>query len=354
MTMLVSIVLINFNGLRDLPDCLDSIKRQDYENVEFIAVDNLSTDGSRELLLEFASDPENAGRFSAGSPRVIANTGNMGFSSALNGGIREAAGDLIVSLNTDIVLEPSYVSEMASVFGDPEVGSAAGKLLRFPPGGDDNSIDSAGHVVFRNRLAENRGEGEPGATAFNEPARVFGTCGAAAMYSRRMLEDIKVGSEYFDESFFAFWEDLDVDWRAALRGWKCMYNPRAVGYHRRGGAGYRKSLIVEYHNYKNRYLLIIKNDSARYLLRNLPGWLLTEALKAGALLVRCPRALVSLVEVARLLPATIAKRRIIQSRRIVPSREIEAWFEPFNYRKWIGRHLFGRSEMIDLAEMERR
>lgn len=347
---LVSAIIINFNGIRDLGGCLDSLKSQDYEAIELVAVDNLSTDGSRELLLEFAADGENAGRFAGGSPRVIANDTNLGFSAALNQGIRDSGGEIVMSLNTDVVLEPGYVSALIREFDDPEVGRASGKLLRFPPGEPGNVIDSAGHVIFRNRLAENRGEGMPGDAALLERAQVFGTCGAAAMYSRAMLEDVQVRGEYFDEDFFAFWEDLDIDWRAASRGWKCMYNPGALAYHRRGGAGYRKSLLVEYHNYKNRYLLMLKNDSARYLLRNLPGVLLTELLKGGALLLRCPGAVASLAEVVRLLPATIAKRRQIQSRRLVPSREIECWFQPFHYRRWIKRHLLNRAGMIEENE----
>lgn len=350
----VSVILINFNGLEDLSDCLESLLRQDYEDIELIAVDNCSDDGSLEVLDDFARNAESKKRFSGGSPVLLANETNRGFSPALNQGIAGSSGELVMPLNTDVVLKPGFISALVSTMEDPEVGSATGKLLRFPPGGDDNVIDTTGHLLFRNRLAENRGEGEPGASAYLQPAAVFGTCAAAAVYSRRMLDDVEVDGEYFDEDFFAFWEDLDVDWRAALRGWKCIYNPEAVGYHRRGGAGYRKSLLVEYHNFKNRYLMIIKNDSFRYLLRNLPGILLTEILKGGALLVRCPRALLSVVEVLRLLPSTLVKRRTIQRRRVVPAREFESRLEPFHYRKWIARHLLGRGEMISLAEREGR
>lgn len=347
---LVSAIIINYNGLRDLPGCLESLKGQDHEAIELIAVDNLSTDGSRELLLDFAADPGSARRFAGDPPRVIANDENRGFSAALNQGIRHSRGELVISMNTDVVLEPGYVSALAREFDDPDVGSATGKLLRFPPGGTGNAIDSAGHYIFKNRLAENRGEELPGGTACLERERVFGACGAAAVYSRSMLEDVSVRGEYFDEDFFAFWEDLDIDWRAALRGWKCIYNPEAVAYHRRGGGGYRKSLLVEYHNYKNRYLMMLKNDSARHLLRNLPGLLLTEILKGGALLLRCPGAVASLAEVIRLVPRMLGKRRAIQSRRLVPSREVEHWFRPFHYRVWIKRNLVERRGMIEESE----
>ena len=354
MSGLVSIILINFNGLADLPGCLRSVKSQDYRDIELIMIDNDSSDGSTEILREFADDPESRERFAGDSPRLIANESNTGFSPALNQGIRESTGDLVMPLNTDIVLEEGFVSSLVSAVGEEGVGSASGKLLRFPPFGRDNVIDSVGHVIFANRLAENRGEGERGVDCYLEAGETFGTCGAAAMYSRRMLEDVAVAGEYFDEEFFAFWEDLDLDWRARLRGWRCVYEPGAVVYHRRGGAGYRKSLLVEYHNYKNRYLMIVKNDSVRQLLKNLPGIIITDVLKAGALFIRCPRALLSLGEVARLMPGMLRKRRIIQGRRVVPASEMEVWFKPFDYPRWIRRNLLGRSGMIREGERNRR
>ena len=349
----VSVILINFNGVEDLEACLGSLFLQDFDKIELFLIDNGSTDGSPDALREFARDPKNQRRFSGDSPRLILNDENIGFSPALNQGIRASTGEVIVPLNPDVVLDSGFISAIVAPLEEPGVGSVTGKLLRFPPGGENNAVDSVGHQIFRNRLAKDCGEGEPGATSYLEREVVFGTCGAAAAYSRRMLDDVAVDGEYFDEAFFAFWEDLDLDWRANLRGWRCIYEPTAIAYHRRGGTGYRKTLLVEYHNYKNRYLMIIKNDSARYLLRNLPGILVTEALKGGALLVRCPRAILSLAEVFRLLPSMLKKRREIQARRIVPASEIERMLDPFSYGDWIKRHLFHRGGMIESAERER-
>lgn len=350
---LVSVILINFNGVEDLEACLRSLFLQDYEQIELCLIDNRSMDGSPEALREFAYDSESRRRFWGDSPLLILNEQNVGFSLALNQGIKASAGEVIVPLNPDVVLERGFISSIVAPLAEPDVGSVTGKLLRFPPGGKDNVVDSVGHQIFRNRLAKDRGEGEPGATSFLERETIFGTCGAAAAYSRRMLDDVAVDGEYFDEDFFAFWEDLDLDWRANLRGWRCIYEPAAIAYHRRGGTGYRKTLLVEYHNYKNRYLMIIKNDSVLYLLRNLPGILVTEVLKGGALLLRCPRALLSLLEVARLMPSMLRKRREIQSRRIVPAREIEEMLDPFSYRDWMKRHFIHRGEMIAGAGRER-
>jgi GT2 family glycosyltransferase len=341
----VSVILINFNGMDDLAPCLESLLAQDHPSLELVAIDNASSDGSREWLRRWADARPPDGPLAAGSVTLIENESNTGFSPALNQGIAASSGEVVMPLNTDVVLGGSFVSNLVKRLGEPGVGSASGKLLRFPAGGEDNIIDTAGHEIFRNRLAWNLAEGRPGGTEFVEPMEIWGTCGAAAVYSRCMLDDVAVNGEIFDEDFFAFWEDLDLDWRARLRGWRCVFEPSALGWHRRGGAGYRKSLLVERHNFKNRYLMMIKNDSARYVLRNLPGIIAVEVLKGGALLLRCPRALAGYADVVRLLPLMVAKRRVIQSRRMVPARELEQWFRPFDYSRWIRRHLLNRGEM---------
>jgi GT2 family glycosyltransferase len=341
----VSVILISFNGLADLDACLDSLLVQDYPDIELVIIDNASADGSVELLRDRVEEMRASGSFASGL-LLIENGSNVGFSPALNQGIVESAGELVMPLNTDVVLAPEFISNLVRATGAPGVGSASGKLLRFPAHGENGIIDTVGHAIYRNRLAVNEGEGLRSETSFLEPAEVWGTCGAAGIYSREMLEDVAVRGEFFDEDFFAFWEDLDLDWRARMRGWKCMYEPTAVAWHRRGGAGYRKSLLVEKHNYKNRYLMMLKDDSARYVLRNLPGIILTEILKGGALLVRCPAALLGLIDVVRLAPSMLRKRRVIQKRRLVPARELDAWFKPFGYRRWVKRHLLNRGEMI--------
>ncbi len=341
----VSAVVINFNGLADLPACFDSLAGQDYQAIELVIIDNGSQDGSLEWLRQWVSGQASAGRFIP-PVALVENGRNTGFSPALNQGIAASGGEYVMPLNTDVVLQSTFVSRMVEAVEPDGVGSASGKLLRFPPYGAENVIDTAGHVMFRNRLALNLGEGKKASANFLEATEVWGTCGAAAIYKREMLRDVAVDGEFFDEDFFAFWEDLDLDWRARMRGWRCMFDPAAVAWHRRGGTGYRKSVLVETHNYKNRYLMMIKNDSGRNVLRNLPGIIATELLKGGALLIRCPRALLGLLDVVRLTPAMVAKRRVIQSRRLVPAREIESQFEPFDYAGWIRRHLLNRGEMI--------
>lgn len=328
---LVSIILLNWNGKTFLEQCIASVLSQTYFPIELFVIDNASTDGSADWIKKnFAS------------LTLIENEQNIGFAGAINQGIRIATGAYIIPLNFDVILTDNFVEEMVKAAEDNEnVGSVSGKLLRFEKQEEMPHIDSTGHVVFRNRLAVNRGESEIDRGQYDVEEEVFGTCGAAPLYRREMLEDVKVDGEYYDESFFAFWEDIDLDWRARLRGWKTWYNPRAVAYHQRGGPSVRRSKVVEFYNYRNRYLVILKNDQFVSLLRAFPQILFTEMLKGAALLFRCPSALASWVNLTKLIPGTLAKRRVIQKRRVVSQRELEKWLARFNYGKWIRRHLLG-------------
>lgn len=329
---LVSIILLNWNGRTFLERSIGSVLSQSYSPIELVVIDNASTDGSADLIRKTF-------------PRLtlIRNERNIGFAGAINQGIRIATGAYIIPLNFDVILTGNFVEEMVKTAeADQKVGSVSGKLLRFEKQEDMPYIDSTGHIVFRNRLAVNRGESEVDKGQYDAEEEVFGTCGAAPLYRREMLEDIKVDGEYYDESFFAFWEDVDLDWRARLRGWKSWYNPRAIAYHQRGGPSVRRSKVVEFYNYRNRYLVILKNDQFLSLLRAFPQILFTEILKGGALLFRCPSALVSWVSLTKLIPGALAKRRVIQERRVVSPEELEKWLARFDYGKWIRRHLLGK------------
>lgn len=328
----VSAIVLNWNGAALIRSCLASLYAQDYPDLELILIDNASTDGSSAIISESPAST------------VLQNDKNIGFSQAMNAGIRRSTGDFILTLNYDIILEPDFISTLIKTAQqDRMIGSVSGKLLRLTASGDKSTIiDSTGHVLFRNRLAVNRGEEQEDEGQYSKTEEIFGACGAAALYRRAMFEDVRTGDEYFDEDFFAFWEDVDLDWRARLRGWKCVYTPEAVAYHERGGPKRRRSETVEYHNYKNRLLMMMKDDDPKSLFKAVIPLALTELLKFGALALRCPSALKSLGEVWRLRRRMLEKRRQIQSTRTVPTAEIEAWMQPFNYISWIKRNLLSR------------
>jgi len=159
---------------------------------------------------------------------------------------------------------------------NPSAGSATGKLLRqtkdFGPArriSDQKILDSTGIYITPSQRHFDRGSGEPDTGQYEKPECVFGASGAAALYRRAMLEDVRKEREYFDESFFAYREDVDLAWRAQWMGWRCLYLPKAIGYHVRRVLPENRSTLPEainMHSVKNRFLLRVKNmDSGTYL-----------------------------------------------------------------------------------------
>jgi GT2 family glycosyltransferase len=326
----VSVLILNYNGERFVKACLESVAAQEFEIGEVLFIDNDSADDSVRIVEE--SFPE---------VRVVRTGANLGFAGGMNFGIKKSQGDLLVLLNTDVVLDKRFVGSMVeAVMSDPALGSVSGKVYRLAePEREARVLDTTGHVIFRNRLFTDRGEGEVDVGQYDEEEEVFGVCAGVGLYRREMLDDIKLDGEYFDESFFLFLEDTDLNWRAQLRGWKCLYTPRAVAWHWRGGSAERRSKLVELHNYKNRYMMLIKNDSPYSVVKSLPHFLLTDSLKTMALVWRCPPALLGWWDVGRNLPALLRKRRRIQRGRTVAQNDFERWFRPFAYKGWINRHL---------------
>jgi GT2 family glycosyltransferase len=327
----VSALILNYNGKKFINGCLKSVFSQDYPGLEVYLVDNASNDGSLELAKE---------RFP--QVRILANQNNLGFSRAMNQAIEVSKTDYLLLLNVDVILESNYLSEaMKVILANDQVGSVAGKIYRMNSD-SEKIIDTTGHQIFKNRLSNDRGEGETDYGQYDQLEEIFGVCAAVGLYRRAMLEDTKVDGQYFDEDFFMFLEDVDLSWRAQLRKWKCMYAPKAVAYHHRGGIAKRRTKLVEMHNYKNRYFLIAKNDYFMGIVKNFHHFVLTDSLKTGALILRCPPAILGWGHVISSLPSIWRKRRIIQKSRLIsPSQLEKKWFKPFNYIAWIKRHWRG-------------
>ena len=195
---------------------------------------------------------------------------------------------------------------------------ATGKLLRF----DRRTLDSAGQSLARSRQPVDRGYSRPDDGRFDREQRVFGVCGAAALYRREMLEQLRDDHGIFDERYFAFYEDLDLAWRAQRRGWQAHYRPQAVGYHARGASGrdaglagrwaamLRRPAEIRYHVVKNRYLTILKNDTLRDYLANLPFIAARDLATLILLACTSPSVLWRLWRGRRLFRETLRERRL--------------------------------------------
>ncbi|MBU3933657.1 MAG: glycosyltransferase family 2 protein, partial [Candidatus Omnitrophica bacterium] len=218
---LVSAIIANWNKKAYLKDCLDSLLNQTHSPIEIIVVDNGSWDGSQQMLKE--KFPQ---------VRLIINEHNELYCRAQNKGIGAAKGEFIVSLNNDVVLEKDFVEELLKAANANErTGMVCGKIMSW----DRATVDSAGQMLGRSRRPVERGYKKKDSARYDEPCYIFSAGGVAPLYKRKMLEEIKIDGEYFDESYGMFYEDLDIAWRGRLFGWRGFYNPCALAYHRRGG-----------------------------------------------------------------------------------------------------------------------
>jgi GT2 family glycosyltransferase len=240
--------LVTWNSADKLPDPLTALASQRYPRFELIAVDNASCDRSLEQV---------HARFPGA--KSVRNPDNRGFSGGHNQAIRLAAGEYYLPLNPDVVVTPDYIGHLVEALEThPECGSAAGKLLREP-----GVIDSSGLFINRRRQQFLRGHGEADRGQYEMPGEVFGVDGAAPLYRRSMLEDVREADDYFDQDFFAYKEDVDLAWRARWLGWSTWYEPRAVALHgRRFQPGNRSvSPQIRFYSVRNRYFLLMKNES---------------------------------------------------------------------------------------------
>jgi GT2 family glycosyltransferase len=317
---LVTVGIVTYNSVRDIGACLDALARQSWPCLEVVTVDNASRDGTLEAL-DSARVPL----------RRIANADNRGFAAGHNQAVAASEGEYYLALNPDVVLRPEFIERLLdAVAVDPRVGSAGGKLLR--PETDSAGrprLDSTGlHMTPAVRHFD-RGSTAPDRGQFEVPQYVFGITGAALLARRRMLEDVAVGGEFFDESFFCYREDADLAWRAQLLGWRALYVPTAVAVHRRRlrpEAGRGVDPGADRHSVKNRFLLRLKNQTPLdFVVLFLPS-LCRDMLVVGGVLLRERASLSGLWWVWRHLPDVWRKRRAIMRRRRASSWSMLAWF----------------------------
>ena len=143
-------------------------------------------------------------------------------------GIRSANADLVLVANADIYLANDFNQRVLHFFAEhPQTSLLSPLILRF----DRQTIDSAGQTYSPALYPREIGFNQKLAKAHLREREVFSVCGAATVFSRKALEKLKIGNEYYDEDFFMFWEDFDIGWRANLFGLKTFFAPQAVAYH---------------------------------------------------------------------------------------------------------------------------
>jgi len=305
----VSLVVVSHDSAADLPLSLASAVAQSGVTVETLVVDNASTDASRDVVRRFGT-----------TVRLIPLAENVGFAAAMNAGIEASAGRYVLALNPDCRLEPNFAAVLARRLDErPDVGSGSGRIYRAdgPDLAPSTRLDSTGIVFTRSGRHFDRGSEEAGGKRYLGEEEVAGTTAAAGFYRRDALESAKISTGYFDSDFFVYREDADLAWRLANLGWKCLYVPGAVAWHRRRNLPERRSRMsaaANLHSVKNRFLLRINNQSARDFVRTLPPTLARDLVVLGACLTVERSSLPAFSWLWRNRRRLWAKRREIQKR----------------------------------------
>jgi len=345
----VNINILTFNGEKYLKLCLDSALSQDYSNFNILIIDNASTDKTVQIIKDYLDKYSEKILF-------IQNKKNIGFASGHNQGIHLDDGKYVMLLNQDAVLTPSFLSDAIKILEkDEKIAALQPKVLKydFKKKKEKNIFDTTGLVILKNRRIINRGQGQKDDGQFHKQEEVFGVDGAVPVYRRDALNDVKLPTfiqkpeaesqqlkdEFFDSSFFAYKEDVDLAWRLRLYGWKAIYAPKVLAYHERGAgesASKKASEIIKERNnislfaktisFKNQRLMQIKNETTGLYLKHLPQ-IFWKDIRAWAYIILIePKILKIIPKMIAQIPKAMKQRKIVQKDKKIKEKELKRWF----------------------------
>jgi GT2 family glycosyltransferase len=319
----VALIVVNWNSGPLLERCLAAVAAQTLPPREIVVVDNDSHDGSADGL---------EARFPG--VRVLRPGRNLGFAAANNlaaAEVRES--DWLALLNPDAFPEPRWLERLAgAATTHPSYSFFTSRLVS---AGDPERLDGTGDLYSTSGLAWRRDHGRPVAQAPDTASEVFSACAAAALYRREAFLD--VGS--FDESYFCFFEDVDLAFRLRLAGHRCLYVPDAVVHHVGSAMTRRGSDFAVYHGHRNLVWTYVKDMPWPLVLTCLPQHLLLNLASLAWFTLRGqPRAIFRAKwDALRSLPRVWTARRAIQGRAGISSQELRRAFTSGVWTAYLGR-----------------
>ena len=327
----ISVVIVTWNGRHYLEACLNGVAAQRGVDAETIVVDNASTDGTSDYVRQHFP-----------RVRLVRLAENRGFAGGNNAGVREASGRYVALLNNDTIPDPDWLQALrAGVDAGDGYQLTTSRIVYMA---DPGVIDSAGDGLLRSGGAFKRYHGARAHDAA-QSGEVFGMCGAACLLPKAVFEEL--GG--FDEDFFASHEDVDLSYRARLRGYRVRYVADAVVRHHGSGTLGKVSARAVFHGQRNLEWVYLKNTPAPILLRTFPSHLLYNA-AAAVHLTRLglggPFLRAKLAALAG-LPDILRKRAAIQRSRRVAAAEIWRQLDA----GWLSRKL--REKRFDLRMADR-
>jgi hypothetical protein len=313
-----SLIIVNYNGREYIIDCLRALEGQLFKEFEIILIDNGSSDGSLDKIRNYSEETPLAPVI-----RFIALDKNLGFAGGVSEGLKHPNGEYIALLNGDTDPDKKWLEELVmNMDNNPEVGICASKLIVH---GTD-IIDSAGDGFSSALRGFKREEGKRNLSC-KERDYIFGACAGAALYRRKMIEEIG----FLDKDFFLIHEDTDLNFRAQLHGWRVLYVPTAIVYHKvRSSIGHMSNTAV-YYTLRNSEFVRIKNIPLGIFIRCFPEFLigaLTEFVYFGIKHKRLRLYLKAKMDAIRMLPKMLKKRAVIMKSRKVSNKYLVSMMTP--------------------------
>ncbi len=255
----INVLIPLYKGRNTIRECLASLVRQQHVSLQILLLDNGCPENTGNLAETYLTQQGGLAKW-----RFLREPVNVGFAAGTNRLYSESSDPWVCFLNQDVTLEKDHLSNLVSALeGHPGWAGACGTLHRAVDESERPVIDTTGHVIFRDRIVRNRGAGreiEPGQDPYPEGA-IFGISAACAMYRREALEAAGEEEGPFDPDFFAYFEDIDLDYRLHRAGWELGYTPKSVGRHELAGSGGRRELAVKLRAYGNRRRIMWKHES---------------------------------------------------------------------------------------------
>lgn len=258
----IGVIIPNYNGKKYLTDCLRSLQKQSYRNLEVILVDNGSEDGSIDLV-----------KRDFPSVKIVALPENTGFANAVNVGIRETSAKYVFLLNNDTICDSGVIEALSTVLDKkPNVFSVQAKMLQIK---EPHLVDDAGDYYCALGWAFAPGKDKV-SEKYVRRTCITSACAGAAMYRKKVFEEIG----YFDKAHFCYLEDVDVGYRARLYGYVNVMEPEAVVYHvGSASSGSRHNAFKVELTAANNLYFIYKNLNFVQIIINLPLLLLGVIIK---------------------------------------------------------------------------
>lgn len=286
----LTIGLLSWNGAKTLPACLDSLAAQSNTDWNLVVVDNDSGDDSRSIIAGWCATHLPPQRW-----QLVRMRRNVGYAAGMNAIAMRSQSPYLLALNQDVALHPQYIARMLPVLdADPEIGAICGRIYQTsdlaidapaliasddPLGwGRGRLLDSTGHQLYRDRIVMNRRHGVRDTGVDLAPETIFGCPGSCPIYRRAALLDVCTPlAELWDSRFFAYLEDVDIDYRLQLGGYLCRHQPDAVALHQPHGSGGRATFPIRFRAHMNRYRILAMHESWSSLAPDLGPILAQEA-----------------------------------------------------------------------------